>query len=253
MSILSVKDLSFSYDKKTLVLNRVSLEIQAGTVTALLGKNGSGKSTLLDLLIGIHDPSKGKIYLNGQDRSLLSVTEIARLVAYVPQNSVINMDYSVFEYILFGRSCHIPLGKSPGPHDHEKAYRYAEACGIMELLDKDINKVSGGEKQLAGIARALAQESPLIIMDEPTASLDLGNQARVLSLIRSLREDGKTVLFTTHDPSYVLSMDCDAAVLTDGKILTHGRACETIDLDLLQAIYGDVIMESHVARFIHNV
>ena len=253
MNILSVKDLSFSYDKKTSVLNRVSLEIQAGTVTALLGKNGSGKSTLLDLLIGIHDPSKGKIYLNGQDRSLLSVTEIARLVAYVPQNSVINMDYSVFEYILFGRSCHIPLGKSPEPHDHEKAYRYAEACGITELLDKDINKVSGGEKQLAGIARALAQESPLIIMDEPTASLDLGNQARVLSLIRSLREDGKTVLFTTHDPSYVLSMDCDAAVLTDGKILTHGRACETIDLDLLQAIYGEVIMESHVARFIHKV
>lgn len=253
MNILSVKDLSFSYDKKTSVLNRVSLEIQAGTVTALLGKNGSGKSTLLDLLIGIHKPSKGKIYLNGQDLSLLSATETARLVAYVPQNSVINMDYSVFEYILFGRSCHIPLGKSPGPHDYEKAHRYAEACGIAELLDKDINKVSGGEKQLAGIARALAQESPLIIMDEPTASLDLGNQGRVLSLIRSLQENGKTVLFTTHDPSYALTLDCDAAVLTDGRILTHGRACETIDLDLLRAMYGEAITESHVARFIHKV
>lgn len=253
MNILSVKGLSFSYDQKTPVLNCVSLEIQTGTVTALLGKNGSGKSTLLDLLIGIHKPSKGKIYLNGQDLSLLSATETARLVAYVPQNSVINMDYSVFEYILFGRSCHIPLGKSPGPHDYEKAHRYAEACGIAELLDKDINKVSGGEKQLAGIARALAQESPLIIMDEPTASLDLGNQGRVLSLIRSLQENGKTVLFTTHDPSYALTLDCDAAVLTDGRILTHGRACETIDLDLLQAIYGEVIMESHVAHFIHKI
>lgn len=253
MNILSVKGLSFSYDQKTPVLNCVSLEIQTGTVTALLGKNGSGKSTLLDLLIGIHKPSKGKIYLNGQDLSLLSATETARLVAYVPQNSVINMDYSVFEYILFGRSCHIPLGKSPGPHDYEKAHRYAEACGIAELLDKDINKVSGGEKQLAGIARALAQESPLIIMDEPTASLDLGNQGRVLSLIRSLQENGKTVLFTTHDPSYALTLDCDAAVLTDGRILTHGRACETIDLDLLRAMYGEAITESHVARFIHKV
>ena len=200
MSRITLCGVSYSYGKKTpyeiKALDNVSVTIARGKITGIIGHTGSGKSTLLDLLIGIHKPSKGKIYLNGQDLSLLSATETARLVAYVPQNSVINMDYSVFEYILFGRSCHIPLGKSPGPHDYEKAHRYAEAWGIAELLDKDINKVSGGEKQLAGIARALAQESPLIIMDEPTASLDLGNQGRVLSLIRSLQENGKTVLFT---------------------------------------------------------
>lgn len=253
MNILSVKNLTFSYDNKRNILNGIDFSIKKGTITAFLGKNGSGKSTLLDNIIGVHSVQEDTIYICDKDLSKLSPTERSRLVAYVPQSSTVNMDFTVFEYILFGRNCHIPFGKAPSKEDYDKVYYYAEVCGITGLLDKDVNKISGGEKQLACIARALTQESSIIIMDEPTASLDFGNQAKILNLMISLKNDGKTIMFTTHNPNYLLDIDCEVVILSEGKILKSGRACETIDVEVLKAIYGEFVLESCSRHFSYKV
>ena len=239
--ILSIRGLSFSYKKDRPVLNNVDLEIEEGTVTGILGRNGCGKSTLFNTIIGYHDNFTGEILINGDPILSLTPSEFSRRAAYVPQSSNINIDFTVFEYILFGRNCHMRFGSSPSENDWQLVYRYADQCGITGLLKKNINSVSGGERQLACIARALVQESPLILMDEPASALDFGNHAKLLRMIKALQESGKTIIFTTHDPNDVTDLDCNAAIVSDGRILLHGRAGEIITFDLLTRIYGEEI------------
>ena len=241
-NILSVCELCFSYSKKEPVLRGVDLEIKENSVTGILGRNGCGKSTLFDNIIGHSRFSGGKITVGGDDITALSARELSRRAAYVPQNSVVNMDFTVFEFILFGRNCHLPLSGSPSDSDHELVYKYAERCGISKLLEKSVNRVSGGERQLACIARALVQESPLILMDEPASALDYGNQARLLRIIQELQAAGKTIIFTTHDPSFVIRLGCDAAIMADGKITAHGKAREIVTPDRLVEIYGEDVL-----------
>lgn len=241
MKALLIHDLLFSYHKRKPVLAGFNLEIEEGSVTGILGRNGCGKSTLFDILIGHHRSFRGEILVNGDPVLSLSSMEFSRRVAYVPQNSIVNMEYSVFEYISFGRNCHLRLGASLSDHDYQQIYRYAEYCGIVDLLDENINHLSGGEKQLACIARALTQESPLILMDEPASALDFGNQARLLRMLQALQASGKTIVFTTHNPGHVLELGCDAAIMLDGRIDCHGNAKEVVTADALARIYGEEI------------
>ena len=154
-NVIDIKDLSFSYEKNKNVLREVNLSIEEGAIVAILGKNGCGKSTLLDCIIGYNDYKQGEIKVDGIDVKLLSSKELAQKVAYISQNTVINIDYTVLEFVLFGRNCHLPFGGSPCESDYEIAKNNAEKLGITHLLSKDINKLSGGERQLAFIARAL--------------------------------------------------------------------------------------------------
>lgn len=240
--ILSIHNLSFSYDRKKPVLSGVNLEIEEGSVTGILGRNGCGKSTLFNIIIGYLSSFSGEVTVGGDSVLTLSTTEFSRRVAYVPQNSIVNMDFTVFEYILFGRNCHVRFGSGLSENDYRQVYRYAELCGISNLLEKNINHVSGGEKQLACIARALVQESPLILMDEPMSALDFGNQAKLLRMIQTLKESGKTILFTTHNPNYVINLNCDVAIVSNGEIPFHGKADEIITVDMLTEIYGEEIL-----------
>lgn len=145
------------------------------------------------------------------------------------------------EFILFGRSCRLKFGASPTQSDYDVAKSNAEKCGITHLLSKNINKLSGGERQLAFIARALTQESPIIIMDEPTASLDYGNQLKLYEIIKDLQRDGKTIIFTTHNPEHVLYLNCLVAVIMNGKVSMTGKATEIINKATLKQIYGDIV------------
>ena len=236
-NVIEIKDLSFSYEKNKNVLREVNLSIEEGAIVAILGKNGCGKSTLLDCIIGYNDYKQGEIKVDGIDVKLLSSKELAKKVAYISQNTVINIDYTVLEFILFGRNWHFPFGSSPSESDYEIAKNNAEKLGITHLLSKDINKLSGGERQLAFIARALTQESKIIVMDEPTASLDYGNQIRLFKIVKDLQRAGKTVVFTIHNPEHAIKLNCDVAIMKDGKVIQCGKAKDCITRELLEEIY----------------
>ena len=234
MSIIEIKNLSFGYDKNRKVLDNLSASFNEGRIIALIGKNGSGKSTLLDCLLGIND-FEGDILIKNKNIKELSDKEYARLVSFIPQSVQINIDYSIRDFISFGRNPHLNLGLSLTNEDYQKVIENAKKCGITELLDKDINKVSGGERQLAFIARALTQETPIIIMDEPTASLDFGNQQKLFKIMDSLVKNGKTIIFTTHNPNHLVNLSCDIFVVSDGTL----KQITQLNGKTIKEIYGD--------------
>lgn len=240
-SILEVKNLSFGYEKNSKVLDGVNLCIEEGSITAILGKNGCGKSTLLDCVIGYNEYNEGQVIIDKEDIKGFSPKELSKKVAYISQNTTINLDYTVLEFILFGRTCHLAFGSAPKEKDYKIAKENAEKLGITHLLSKDINKISGGERQLAFIARALTQESKIIVMDEPTASLDYGNQLRLFEIIMDLKEKGKTIVFTTHNPEHVKLLNCDVAIVNDGRIIQKGNASEIITKESLISLYGEIV------------
>ncbi len=217
----------------------MSLSIEKGSITAILGCNGCGKTTLLDCLIGFNKPSAGRILIFNRDISDFTPKEFAKHISYVPQSIDINLDYKVSEFILFGRTCHLGLGEFPGRKDEEIMKESAKRFNLTHLLDKDINKVSGGERQLCYLARAVCQESEIIIMDEPTSALDFGNQAKFLHLIKSLKDEGNTVVFTTHNPNHVMELGCDALMMKDGSILFAGNSKEVMTEKNVKSLYGE--------------
>ena len=232
--MISVKNLSFGYLKNELVLNGISLEFEKGKIVALIGRNGSGKSTFLDCLLGINEYS-GDILIYNKNIKDLSSKEYARYVSFIPQSVQINIDYSIKDFISFGRNPYLKIGQTPSKEDFVLVYNNAKKCGIEHLLDKDINKVSGGERQLAFIARALTQETPIIIMDEPTAALDFGNQQRLFKTMKELAIDGKTIIFTTHNPNHLVNLDCGIFAVKDKQIFKIDELNDSIVKD----IYGE--------------
>ena len=232
--IIEIKNLSFGYDKKIKVLDKLSVTFNEGRVIALIGRNGSGKSTFLDCLLGTNEYD-GEILINDVDIKELSTKNYAKLVSFIPQSIQINIDYSIRDFISFGRNPHIGFGLSLTDEDYRIVDENADKCGIKELLDKDINKVSGGERQLAFIARALSQETPIIIMDEPTASLDFGNQQKLFKIMKSLVQNGKTIIFTTHNPNHLVNLDCDIYTISEGIL----KEIKELDDKVIKEIYGD--------------
>ena len=232
--MISVKSLSFGYSKDMPVINDVTLDFQKGKIIALIGKNGSGKSTFLDCLLGVNDYS-GSICINDLDINKLSDKEYARFVSFIPQSVQTNIDYSIRDFISFGRTPYLKVGRTPSKKDYEMVEANAKKCGIMKLLNKDINKVSGGERQLAFIARALTQETPIIIMDEPTAALDFGNQQKLFKTMKELVAEGKTIIVTTHNPNHLINLGCDIFAVKDKKIF---KIEELNDL-IVKEIYGE--------------
>lgn len=234
MSYIEINNLSFGYDKKKKVLEDLSVNFEEGRIIALIGKNGSGKSTFLDCILGINEYS-GEIKIDGRDIKKISDKEYALFVSFIPQNVQINIDYSIFDFVSFGRNPHLKLGLSLGDDDYQKVISNAERCGITDLLRKDINKVSGGERQLAFIARALTQETPVIIMDEPTASLDFGNQQRLFKIMSNLVKEGKTIIFTTHNPNHLVNLDCDIFAVSNKTL----HPIDKLNSEAIKEIYGD--------------
>ena len=233
-TIIEIKNLSFGYEKNIKVLDNLSVSFNSSRIIALIGRNGSGKSTFLDCLLGVNE-YQGEILINNQNIKELSSKTYAKLVSFIPQSVQINIDYSIRDFILFGRNPHVGFGLSFKDEDYRIVDENANKCGIKELLDKDINKVSGGERQLAFIARALTQETPIIVMDEPTASLDFGNQQKLFRIMKNLVQEGKTIIFTTHNPNHLVNLDCDIYSVTDGVL----KKIDILTEETIKDIYGD--------------
>ncbi len=235
--MLAVESLAFGYPGRS-VGRDASFTLAAGEVMCVLGPNGSGKTTLLRTVLGLLPPQGGRIAFHSSELSSLSRNEIARLAGYVPQASTPYFAYTVREAVLMGRSAHLGTFASPGKADLEIAARALETLGIAHLAGRALTQISAGERQLALIARALAQEPRLLVMDEPTAGLDFGNQVRLLTTISVLAAQGISILFSTHDPDQAFLCAHRAVLLREGRILASGAPRDVVTSETLERLYG---------------
>jgi iron complex transport system ATP-binding protein len=220
------------------VLREVSFSAGAGEVLGVLGPNGSGKTTLFRTLLGLLPARGGEVLLSGTPIAERSRNEMARLMAYVPQGHAAYFPFTLREFVLLGRSARHGAFASPGARDRAVAEAALDRLGIGALAGRAITEVSSGERQLALIARALAQEPRILVMDEPTASLDFGNQIRVLEALRALAGSGLSILFSTHDPDHAFLAARRVLLLGEGGLLAQGAPRDVIRADLLARLYG---------------
>ncbi len=234
---VEIEDLHFSYGSHE-VLKGASLSAESGEIMYVLGPNGVGKTTLFRCLMGHIRPSSGKVLINGRPIFAYSAQELAKEVAYIPQACVPSFNYSVRQIAAMGRTAHLSLFAAPSENDYQITDAALEKLGIRQLADCGISEISGGERQLALIARALAQEANILIMDEPTSNLDYGNQLRVQSLMRTLAHEGMLVLMSSHNPQFALHFADRVAAISDGKSIACGKPAELINSSLLLHLYG---------------
>ncbi len=220
------------------ILQDQTWSIQKGEILTILGPNGAGKSTLLKCLSALLRPSHGQVRIGGDDVQLLSHRERARRLALVSQSEQTAFALSVHEIVLTGRAAHLDLFERPGAQDHQLASDAIATMGIAHLAQRSFSELSGGERQLARIARALVQQSTVLLLDEPTAHLDMANQIQVLKAVMQLLKQGCTVIMTSHDPAHALL--CEGKALLLGKEGTHafGRAAEVLSDERLSSLYG---------------
>ena len=236
-SRLSVEELVIGHDGKPIGRD-ISFSLTAGETLSLLGPNGSGKTTLFKSLLRLIEPIGGSVRVDGQDVGGWSRPAMARCFGYVPQAGGGYFPFTVREMVLMGRTAHLSAFASPGHRDQDAAEAALKQLGITHLAERPYPQLSGGERQLSLIARALAQEPRFLILDEPTASLDFGNQVRVLQQIRHLADSGIGIVLSTHHPDQAFVLGGRAILLRDGGLAASGPVSEVITPPHLKALYG---------------
>ena len=234
---IEVKNLSFSYGDRP-VLQDISFSVGEGEFLSILGPNGVGKSTLFRCVLGLLSGYTGTVSVDGVDARTFSIREAARHIAYIPQSSRSVFNYSVFDIVLMGRTSGLHPFRSPGRKDKEVCHWALEKVGIPHLRDRCFHRLSGGEQQLVLIARALVQKAPILMLDEPTANLDFGNQLLVLEQARSLAREGYTVIQTTHHPEQSYMYSDRILAIQNGRILTEGMPKAVLTEETIRALYG---------------
>ena len=235
-ALLEVADLSVGYPGHV-VGSGLSLSLHAGEVLALLGPNGCGKTTWLKTLLGLLPPLAGQVRLQGRALAQWPLAERAREIAYVPQGQGSTFGFTALEMVLMGRTAHLGLIARPGAKDRAIAQNALARLGITHLTERSVHRISGDERQLVLIARALAQEPRAVLLDEPTASLDFGNHGLVMRAIRTLAAEGLAVLFTTHDPNQALRCADRALLMREGRVLSGGEVGQVIEAEALRGLY----------------
>lgn len=237
ISVLRAEGLSIGYGGHV-VAGGIDLALPAGAVTCLLGPNGVGKTTLFKSLLGLLPPLGGRVMLADEDMAAMSRDAVARRIAYVPQSYDGAFAYTVLDLVVMGRTAHLGAFAAPGKADVAIAMAALERLGIAALAERDANRISGGQRQLALIARALAQQAGIIVMDEPTASLDLGNRVLVLDTVKALAGEGLAVLLSTHEPEQAFAIADAVALLEQGQPFATGNATAMLTAERLSRLYG---------------
>ncbi|MGC1328656.1 ABC transporter ATP-binding protein [Pseudomonas sp.] len=216
----------------------INLNVAAGDCIALLGANGAGKSTLLKILLGLLKPASGQVRLNGQPLASLDRRRIARQLAYVPQSHVPSFPYNVQQIVSQGRLPITGLGRAPNAGDLDAVSRALHDLGIEHLARRTYTELSGGERQLVLIARALVQQARMIVLDEPVTGLDFGHQLRLLDRLQQLAASGLAILTTSHRPEQALAGANRVWVLHEQRLIADGTPHQVIDAALMQRLYG---------------
>ncbi len=222
----------------TTVLQDVTFTVESGEVLCLLGPNGTGKTTLFKSILGLLKIQAGSIELDGKDLLTLSRAQIARMIGYIPQAHNPPFPFKVLDVILMGRTAHLGVFASPGKEDLKIAEEILDTLNIRHLRNKIYTKISGGEKQLVMIARALTQKPLMLVMDEPTAALDFGNQLLVLSHIRRLADSGLGIVMASHFPDHAFLYSTKVILLKSGGLYAVGTPAEVITEQNLERLYG---------------
>jgi iron complex transport system ATP-binding protein len=235
--VISLDDVGISFGTTT-VLDGVSLEVPEGQFLALVGPNGAGKTTLLRTINGLLTPDGGRVTVDGDDVTNLSTKEVGRRVATVPQETSVAFEFDVEDVVAMGRTPHRSRFAPADTADHEAVEAALERTDTTRFADRSVDDLSGGERQRVLLARALAQETPVLLLDEPTANLDINHQVRTLSLARELADEGKTVVAAIHDLELAARF-CDAmALLADGDIVAVGPPEAVLSAERLETAFG---------------
>jgi iron complex transport system ATP-binding protein len=246
--MLRASDVSFSYPSHAHpALDSISLTVARGDLIGVLGPNGSGKTTLMKLLAGTLRPSSGSVALDDRPIAAWSRKDIARRIAFVPQDTHPAFDFTVLDIVMMGRFPHLGTFALEGPGDLAIARRALEATGTAAFEDRPFSTLSGGEKQRVVIAGALAQSPELMLLDEPTASLDIGHQIEVQGLLRRLNVDGRvTMVLSTHDLNLAAALCRRLVLIRDGRLLAAGPTEDVLTAAAVRALYGvDADVDRH--------
>ncbi len=239
---LRAEQLHFTYDGRTaqaLAVHDVSLDVAPGAITGLLGPNGCGKTSLLKLLAGIVRPHRGRVTLDGRPLRDLPRRDIARRIAVVPQETHPAFDYTVLEMVLMGRHPHLGAFQLEGPDDVTVAQEALAATGTARMANRAYMTLSGGETQRVVIARALAQQPQILLLDEPTASLDLGYQLEIQALLTTLNRDrGVTMVLATHDLNLAASICHRLVMMRSGSVIAQGLTRDVLEPANIRELYG---------------
>jgi len=234
---IQVNNLSFSYGQQK-VLHDISFSAEKGAFLSILGPNGAGKSTLFRCILGLLPGYSGEVLVNGRNIKDFSVREASKQIAYIPQNSHSVFHYNVLDIVLMGRTNRTSFFGNPGKEDEQACLKALEKVGIVALKDSCFHKLSGGEQQLVLIARALAQDALVLLLDEPTANLDFGNQVLVLEQAKKLAREGYTVIQTTHQPEQSDLLSDRILALQKGRIVANGKPAEVLTREMMKQLYN---------------
>lgn len=240
---LKVEHLDFYFGKRQ-ILKDISFEAHSGEFLSILGPNGVGKSTLFRCILNLLQPRAGTISIDGRDVREMPAKELAQRIAYIPQFHKPTFNYSVLNMVLMGTASQLNAFASPGKSQIEIAHNALARMKIEHLAEHPYGFCSGGEKQLCLIARAIAQQARILVMDEPSASLDFGNRIRVMQTVRSLVADGYAVVQTTHDPEQAFMYSDKILAIHGGQVLAWGTPQEVMQPELMSKLYG-IDMEIH--------
>jgi iron complex transport system ATP-binding protein len=235
--VLTAENISFGYSLGDDLFCNLTFTISEGDVVCLLGPNGAGKTTLLRCLLGISKVNKGNIRFQGRPISGLSSAKLSRHMAYVPQSVATVFPYKVLEMVVMGRTPHLGFAAVPSKQDFNIASEALSRLGIDHLANRMFSEVSGGERQMILIARALVQQTGMLILDEPTASLDYGNQVRILKTIDKLAKSGYTIIMTTHFPNHAFLTCNKVMLMKKGRIIAMGDPDDVVTANSLSQLY----------------
>jgi iron complex transport system ATP-binding protein len=238
--LVDVQEIAFSYtnDPAHYIFRDVSFSIRQGDIFCILGPNGTGKTTLLKCVSNVLQGWRGTICLDGREISSMETSDVAKVIGFVPQNQVPSFPFQVRDIVVMGRAPHLNVFSYPAKKDREIACAAMETVGILSLADRPCTMLSGGEWQLTLIARALAQEPRVMVLDEPTSHLDLGNQVRILRVVKSLAEGGIGIVMATHFPDHAFIVATEVAIMNRGSFAHKGPPEEVITDCNMKDAYG---------------
>ena len=246
--LFQIQGVTFGYRRsRPPVLTGVTCHVPAGKITALLGPNGAGKTTLLHLLLGLHSPWQGEILLCGKPLAAHGRAALSRKVGLVPQREHVPFAFRVWEYLLLGRAPHLGWLAQPTRQDEARVEAALQRVGIAHLAGREVASLSGGEHQLVLVARVLVQDAAVVLLDEPTAHLDVGNKQRILGLMKALAVEGRTVVFSTHDPQAAAEIADHILLLQSGRLRFAGAPAEALTSARLSALYATSLNVATVA------